>query len=93
MKKIVVVLMMVSMMISGVAYANDKPWKLIEDTYVVQEGDTIDSIADVFIKKNTYAARGHGEFVSGIRELNEELWHGEDVYVGEVLRINYWIKN
>lgn len=69
----------------------DAGYRLIEDTYTVQEGDTLDSITDVFIKKNTYGPREHYEFRSGIESLNyEKVKRG--IREGDILRINYWIE-
>ncbi len=76
--------------IVSTAYAS--PWKLVEDTYVVHHGDTLSSISQEYMKKNTYAEREIREFTSGIQELNPELI-SRDVKEGEKIRINYWIKN
>ena len=65
---------------------------LIHDTYIVQNGDTLDSITDIFIQKNTYGKREHNEFKSGIEELNEWILT-EDIYAGAKLKINYWIND
>ena len=64
---------------------------LVQSHYVVREGDTLDSIALAYIKKNTYGKRDLEEFKEGIRELNN-IEYGEEVYPGEDLRINYWVK-
>ena len=92
MKKGFVAVFVVGMMIltSGMTFAS---WKLIEDTYTVQQGETLDEITDKFIPLNTYAPREHNEFKSGIRELNRSLWErGSEVVPGETIRINYWIE-
>ena len=67
------------------------PWLLIEDSYTVSKGDTLKSIAEQYIKKNTYGPRALDEFIEGIMELNDKT--DENVHEGEKLRINYWIKN
>jgi len=67
------------------------PWKLVEDTYVVQSGDTLKSIAQTYIEKNTYGPRNIDEFIEGILELNDMA--ATDIHVGSKLRINYWTKN
>ena len=77
-------------MLSGAAFAH--PWKLIEDSYTVQKGDTLVTIAADYIVKNTYGKRDVLEFTEGIKELNPEI-DKRDIQVGEKLHINYWIKN
>ena len=93
MKKVMV---MVAMFFTLVCVASSteaasKPWVLVEDTYVVQPKDTLNSIAVVFMSKNTYAQREIREFTEGIKELNPEL-DKREVISGETLHINYWIK-
>lgn len=66
-------------------------WQLIQDTYKVQEGDSLMSIAQEFIKKNTYGPREINEFKEGIKQLNPELLYQDDVVPGETLQINYWV--
>ena len=87
MKKIVLTIIM-AMAIQGTCLA--APWKLVEDTYTVKTGDTLASIAQEYIKKNTYGPRGLDEFIEGILELNDKL--ATDISVGDKLRINYWVK-
>jgi cytochrome c oxidase assembly protein Cox11 len=85
-----------SLMITGVASATvpgEKTYRLVTENYVVQNGDTLDSIARYYINKNTYGAREITEFREGIRELNWDIIGKGDVKSGEVLQINYWIPN
>ncbi len=79
--------------ISAEAAANtaSKPYQLIETSYTVQQSDTLRSIAETYMKKNTYGPREIREFESGIKELNPWLLK-KDVKKGDVIRINYWIK-
>lgn len=82
----------------GVAMATatvpgEKPYRLVTENYVVQDGDTLDSIAMYYIKKNTYGPREINEFREGIRELNYDMIKDGDVKKGEMLKINYWISN
>lgn len=66
-------------------------YQLIETTYTVKANDTLRSIAEEYMKKNTYGPREIREFESGIKELNPELLT-ESIKVGKVLHINYWVK-
>lgn len=68
--------------------------KLVETTYIVKEGDTLWDIGETYMAKNTGGRRYILEFMEGIKELNPELdaSHGQ-VYVGQKLRINYFIKD
>ena len=80
----------------GVAMATvpgEKAYRLVTENYVVQDGDTLDSIARYYIKKNTYGPREINEFREGIRELNYDMIKDGDVKKGEMLKINYWIPN
>ena len=71
-------------------------YQLITETYDVQEGDTLSTIAQDFIEKNTYSKRELKEFEYGIVEINPFLAKREKegfiLYVGETIKINYWIK-
>ena len=71
--------------------AAEKSWTFMEDTYVVQKGDTLNSVAEEYMKKNTYGAREIREFTAGIKQLNEWLLTRE-LTPGDELRINYWTK-
>ncbi len=87
-KSIALVVIALIIGLSGVCMASN--YKLIQDRYEVQEGDTLDSIAITYIDKNTYGARGFKEFRAGIIELNPWLLE-RDVCKGDVVRINYWV--
>ena len=69
---------------------SERKWRLIEETYEVQKGDSIEGIAKKYIKKNTYGKRELHEFIEGIMELNE--MSAPDIHVGDKLKINYWVK-
>jgi hypothetical protein len=62
--------------------------QIVTETYTVCKGDTLDSIADKFIVKNTYGARQHDEFKEGICEVNSV----RQVKAGDKLIVNYVIK-
>ena len=64
---------------------------LIHDVHYVMDGEDLDSITRVYMKKNTYGPRGFEEFREGIIELNG-LRGNKKVYPGQELRINYWVK-
>lgn len=69
--------------------------ELVEDSYIVKPGDTLWSISEEFLKKNTGGRRYILEFKSGIRELNPWLADRAsecELYPGDVVRINYWVK-
>ena len=95
MKKLFVALMMTIMIADSnmagteAAEVDHRSWTVVQVTYKVQKGDTLDSVAKQYIQKNTYGARDINEFKEGIRELNEWLL-GRDMIAGDVLRINYW---
>lgn len=69
----------------------EEPWELVKVEYTVQEGDTLESVAKEFMKKNTYGKRELHEFESGIKELNPWLLK-RDMRAGDELDISYWIK-
>ncbi len=60
-------------------------------TYEVEAGDTLDSIAKTYMKKNTYAPRDIKEFRQGIIELNPWLLD-RNMKPGDRLEIRYWRK-
>ena len=61
----------------------------VQVEYVVEKQDTLDSIVDSYMLKNTYGAREHKEFKEGIYELNPWLL-SKDIKSGDKLYINYW---
>ena len=69
-----------------------EPWKLIEDEHMIQEGETLDSIAADYIKLNTYGQRELREFKSGIIELNYSVLK-DGLVPGTIIQINYWIND
>ena len=94
MKKVVIALMMAALFVSvgNVSEAAEvvhRSWTVVHVSYEAQEGDTLDSIAETYVQKNTYGVRDVSEFKEGIRELNDWLLT-RDLKKGDVLRINYW---
>lgn len=86
-----IILMVIALVIgySSICFAGS--YKLIQDKYVVQMGDSLDSITLVYMSKNTYGQREFKEFREGIMELNPWLLE-RDVHVGDEIRINYWVE-
>lgn len=66
---------------------------LVEEVYVVQNGDTLWGIAETYLQKNTGTRRYILEYKSGIEEMNPWLLerHGM-IYPGDRLNITYWVK-
>ncbi|MBU2704097.1 Tfp pilus assembly protein FimV [Sporomusaceae bacterium BoRhaA] len=62
----------------------------VTETYTVTGSDTLQSIAERFITKNTGTVREIREFKEGIRELNFDVIGNGDVRAGETLKITYW---
>lgn len=66
--------------------------ELVEDVYVVKQGDTLRGISERFLEKNTGGRRYILEFEEGIVELNPELRENRgSIYPGQKIRINYWV--
>jgi len=95
MKKVVIALMAALFVcvgnVSEAAEVDHRAWTVVQVSYEVQQGDTLNSIAEKYVQKNTYGSRDINEFREGIRELNDWLLTRE-LKPGDVLRINYWEK-
>ncbi len=78
----------------GGTYAEESGQRLVETTYTVQTGDTLWSVSEAYLKKNTGGRRYILEFEEGIKELNPWLLEREGwtLYPGDKLRVNYWVK-
>ena len=63
----------------------------VKEIYEVSKNETLDTITDKFIKKNTYGPREHREFRQGIIELNTWLLERE-LKAKDRLEIRYWRK-
>lgn len=73
--------------------ADSRPYEFVEETYVVQKGDTLWTIGEEYMAKNTYGRRYLPEFIQGIIQENDELVesHGQ-VEPGQKIKITYWVK-
>ena len=89
MLKKIIMAVMLTVTIAGFGEAAPK-WVLIHDVHNVVEGESIDSIAQVYMEKNTYGPREFVEFREGIIELND-LRGRTEVHPGQKLKINYWV--
>lgn len=59
------------------------------DSYTVQQNDTLQSIAECYILKNTGTKREINEFREGIREANYDVIGDSEVKPGQILQIGY----
>lgn len=65
----------------------------VETVHKVQAGETLWSISEDYLTKNTGGRRYILEFMSGIRELNPWLVENKDqLQVGDSIVIRYWVK-
>ena len=66
---------------------------LVEEVYTVRPGDTLWSIAEEYVAKNTGTRRYILEYKSGMEELNPWLMerHGM-IYPGDRLKLTYWVE-
>lgn len=88
-----IILIAVANIVSGFCCVSKPP---VTETYVVKAGDTLEYIAEIYIPKNTYSEREQKEFIGGIIELNIEKYpeiRYSRIYVGDELKINYWVKD
>lgn len=69
--------------------------RLVTDVYTVQKDDTLWSISETYMAKNTYGTRNVAEFYEGIIELNYELFRGRErgmIKAGDELKVKYWTR-
>ena len=88
MKKVFLLLTAMMIMISSTCLASS--YQLVEAEYTVQAGDSLESIAQAYMAKNTYGPRELREFKSGIVQLNTWLL-SRDVQAGDKVKVNYWV--
>lgn len=88
-------LVVMAIVYTGGRYAEESEQVLVEASYTVRPGDTLWSIAEDFMARNTGGRRYILEFEEDIVELNPwllERHRGAELYPGDVLRVNYWVK-
>lgn len=88
-------LVLLAIVYTGGRYAEESGQVLVETSYTVKPGDTLWSISEDFMARNTGGRRYILEFEEGIVELNPWLLdrkRGTELYPGDVLRVNYWVK-
>lgn len=79
------------------------PGHMVEEIYTVKSGDTLWTVGERYMEKNTYAPRDIREFCEGIYELNYEAVfmdreaqgaaRPKEVFPGDELKIRYWVKS
>ena len=71
----------------------DGDQKLVQTVYTVKDGDTLRDISEMFLPLNTGGRRYILQFEESIVELNPEL-HGNrgNIYPGQQIKVNYWVK-
>lgn len=78
---------------AGEPWGDGKNAFLVEEVYVVQNGDTLWGIVEEYCAKNTGTRRYILEYKSGIEELNPWLLERRGmIYPGDRLNITYWVK-
>ena len=71
----------------------DGDQKLVQTVYTVKDGDTLRDISEMFLPLNTGGRRYILEFEEGIVELNPELLGNRgNIYPGQQIKVNYWVK-
>lgn len=64
----------------------------VEEVYMVKPGDTVWSIAEEYVKKNTYNRRYILEYIEGIKENNPWLPDRKSqLQPGDELIMTYWV--
>ena len=67
---------------------------LVEETYIVKDGDTLWDIAETYCSKNTGTRRYILEYKEGIYENNPWLVDRKGLICpGDQLVLTYWVKN
>lgn len=73
------------------AEIESRSWIVVRATYEIQEGDTLDSVAYTYMRKNDYGPRNINEFKEGLYELNPWLLK-RDIHKGDRIHVIYWKK-
>lgn len=90
-KKAIACTLLISGAIFLVGFFYDKG-TMIEETYTVQDGDTLRSISEHYLEKNTANRQYILEFEHNIKDLNPELKQSDFLYPGQKINIQYWVK-
>ena len=78
---------------AGMAQEDGVNAVLVEETYTVRPGDTLWSIAEEYVAKNTGTRRYILEYKEGMEELNPWLLDRKgEIYPGDKLRLTYWVR-
>ena len=64
----------------------------VQEEYIVKSGDTLWSISEDFLEKNTYDRVYILAFMEEIKNCNKELALNSAVYPGQKLNIRYKVK-
>ena len=87
-KKAVLIAAIGATAIISMGVADGADYRLVEETYTVQPGDTLWTIGETFMEKNTYGRRYLPEFIEGIKQNNDELVRSNgQVSPGQKLRV------
>lgn len=95
-KDVLLTVVLIGLLIATLASCGSAEPKgtLVTETYIVQPGDTLWTIAEKYMEKNTAGARDIREYYHGIIELNYDTVFANRpnslIYPGDELRINYW---
>ncbi|SMC56817.1 LysM peptidoglycan-binding domain-containing protein [Sporomusa malonica] len=86
-----------ALLVTVVSYGSgsDPSGVLISETYTVRTGDTLWTISEQYIQKNTYGPRDIREFYHGIIEINQDVLASREpgeIHPGDKLTVNYWAK-
>ena len=97
-RKIICILILIITFANTSLSSATEQWsgKLISETYIVKLGDTLWSISEMYINKNTYGPRDRREFYYGIIEANwDTIFNHRPVGLiipGDKLVITYFVK-
>ncbi|MDF2570217.1 MAG: Peptidoglycan-binding lysin protein [Sporomusa sp.] len=94
-KRLIIVTALLASMV-GYGNGSEPTSALVSENYTVKPGDTLWSISQQYITKNTYGARDIREFYQGIIEINDPVFQNRipgEIHPGDKLTINYFVKD